>query len=345
MKQHAILKKSNFDHFITSLAMEQKVMAPVSKGFKSYAFESVTSGREVSLLHIPTILPPKKFFMPQYETIIEYSKRDGLNVHGVLEHEKTIVFGVHTCDLAGIQCLNMALSEPPKDINYLARKNKVLIIGIECNDYCDEYASCTLMGNELPNGGYDAFFTDLGEYFLIHLNTKWGDAALGKTTLLEPATEEHGKALETLREKKRGIFKNEVDIEHQKIAGLFDRSFKSPVWNDLDGRCLSCGNCTSVCPTCFCFDVIDEQNLDLLTGRRYRRWDSCQTESFATVAGGENFRHKRGARQRHRYYRKFSYQVEHFSRYFCTGCGRCSRTCMAKINLKETLSALNKESN
>jgi len=75
----------------------------------------------------------------------------------------------------------------------------------------------------------------------------------------------------------------------------------------------------------------------------YRRWDSCQNEEFAKVAGGENFRKARGARQRHRYMRKFHYPVEKYSRYFCTGCGRCSRTCMAKINLKETINSLIKE--
>ena len=93
----------------------------------------------------------------------------------------------------------------------------------------------------------------------------------------------------------------------------------------------------------YCFDVIDEPNLDLNTGKRYRVWDSCQNEGFAKVAGNENFREERGLRQRHRYMRKFSYPVGKFSKYFCTGCGRCSRTCMAKINLKETINALAEE--
>ncbi|MCL4536589.1 MAG: 4Fe-4S dicluster domain-containing protein [Nitrospirae bacterium] len=111
----------------------------------------------------------------------------------------------------------------------------------------------------------------------------------------------------------------------------------------MEERCLACGNCTNVCPTCYCFDIIDEIELDMKTGRRYRRWDSCQLEPFAKVAGGENFRKERSARQRHRYYRKFRYPVSKFARFFCTGCGRCSRTCMAKINLKDVLSALLKE--
>ncbi len=345
MKQYSILKKNHLEALIAALASEQKVMAPVSKGFKNFAFESVTSAKEISLVYIPTLLPPKKYFMPQYEKLLEYTTREGQNMEAVMEYEKMILFGVHTCDLAGIQCLNMALSEPPKDINYLARKNKILIFGLECNTYCDEYASCALMGNELPNGGYDAFLTDLGDYFIIHLNTQLGDEILEKSRLLEECTEDHWRELEKLRAEKRKIFKNEVNIEHQKISPMFDKVFNSPVWEDLDKRCIACGNCTSVCPTCYCFDVIDEPNLDLVTGERHRRWDSCQHESFATVSGGENFRKKRGSRQRHRYFRKFKYPVEKFARYFCTGCGRCSRTCMAKINLKETLTFLSKELN
>lgn len=345
MKQYAILKKKHLGDMISSIAMEHIVMAPVNKGFNNYAFKSVSSAKEITLNHKPTILPPKKYFLPQQETLIEYSIRDGMEVQAVMEYEKMVLFGVHTCDLAGIQCINMALSEPPKDINYLARKNRIAIMGYECNEYCDEYASCAMMGNELPNGGYDAFFTDLGDYFIIHLNTQYGDDILEKTKLIETATEAHWNELLKFREKKRQLFKKEVEVEHQKISELFDKCFDSKIWKDLEKRCLACGNCTNVCPTCYCFDVIDNPNLDLVTGRRYRTWDSCQNETFAKVAGGENFRKNRSARQRHRFFRKFKYPVDKFSRYFCTGCGRCSRTCMAKINLKETLTSLIKECN
>ncbi|PIQ88498.1 MAG: hypothetical protein COV72_08020 [Candidatus Omnitrophica bacterium CG11_big_fil_rev_8_21_14_0_20_42_13] len=105
-------------------------------------------------------------------------------------------------------------------------------------------------------------------------------------------------------------------------------------------RCVGCGNCTAVCPTCYCFDVLDELDFNLNDGLRYRIWNSCQMDDFARVSGGEDFRPGRDARQRHRYYRKFKYPVDKFNRYFCTGCGRCSRTCMAEINLIETVNDL-----
>lgn len=342
MKQFVILAKQDLDTFISALAQSQKVVAPVARGNANFSFQEVSSGKEVALKYIPTILPPKKYFLPTQETITSYNRREN-SLNAILEYEKMVIFGVHTCDLAGIQCLNMVFSDKPKDINYIIRKNKIAIIGLECNDYCDEYASCHVVENHLPNGGYDLFFTDLGDFFLVHINTMLGDELVSKAAVFKPADAKILKELEALREKKRSIFKDEVNVKHEQLKPLFDRSFNSKVWEDLQKRCVACGNCTNVCPTCYCFDIIDEPNLDLNTGARYRRWDSCQNEPFAKVAGNENFRKERSARQRHRYMRKFKYPVDKYSRYFCTGCGRCSRSCMARIKLKETINDLAKE--
>lgn len=344
MDQYAVLKKDKFNDFIASLAKGQKVVAPVEKGYNQYAFEQVTSGAEIAQGYIPTILSPKKFFFPQEETLGTYDISKGQDMQPIVEPEKMVLFGVRTCDLAGIQCLNMVFSERPKDMNYLIRKQEITIIGFECNDYCDKYASCRLVHNHTPNGGYDLFFTDLGDKFMVHVNTMAGEQIVEKANVFAKASEEDLKDLEALRAKKREIFaQNEVPVEHENIPELFEKVYNSKVWEDLADKCLACGNCTNVCPTCYCFDVIDEPNLDLKTGRRYRKWDSCQHETFAKVAGNESFREERGARQRHRYYRKFKYPINKFSRFFCTGCGRCSRTCMAEINLKDTLTALVKE--
>ena len=338
--QYVILGKDHFDGFISRLSGLQRLVAPVAKGCNNYAFEEVTSGGQIALNYIPTILPPKKYFLPQEETLLEYSLDKGLHVDTSVTYEKMVLFGVHTCDLAGIQCLNMVFSQQPKDYNYLVRKGSIIIIALECTVYCDDHASCNLVNASMPSGGYDLFFTDMGEYFIVHINTQAGDEIIETTNLFEGADRAHLRELAKLREQKRSIFKNELSIDPRNIPALFDRSFDSPVWKTLGDRCLACGNCTNVCPTCYCFDIVDEMKLDLNGGRRYRRWDSCQLEPFARVAGGENFRKERSARQRHRYYRKFRYPVPHYSRFFCTGCGRCTRTCMAGISLKETLTTL-----
>jgi sulfhydrogenase subunit beta (sulfur reductase) len=333
VKYH-ILEKRNLDLFIKNLSKKMKVVAPCKKGEKNYVFAEISSADEISENYIPTILPPKKYFMPQREKIIEFSM-DG-NLSAPCEKEKLAIFGVRTCDLSGIQCLNIVFNEKPIDCNFLMRKENIFIIGIECNKYCDEYASCAVVNSYLPNGGYDLFFTDIGEKYVINVNTQEGEDII-EAMKLPAASSNDMIALDKVREEKKKIFKNEINIDSSKIPQILEKAYNSKIWDEIGNKCVSCGNCTNVCPTCYCFDMDDKINLDLKTGERIRTWDSCQFETFAKVAGGENFREERSLRQRHRVYRKFKFPVDKYNRFFCTGCGRCSRTCMAGINLKEIL--------
>lgn len=338
-----ILKKDGLDGFIKTLSKTMKVVAPVARGAGNFAFQEVSAASEIALKYIPTILPPKKYFMPQREKMLDFDISGAQPVDkAVVEAGETAVFGVHTCDLAGIQCLNMVFSERPRDYNYLLRKDKLFLIGMECNDYCDEYASCALVNSHMPSGGYDLFFTDLGDRFMVHVNTQKAEELVEGMGLAK-AGHADTEALEKVRAHKRATFKSEVEVDPRKLPEIFARGVKSKVWEDAGRRCVSCGNCTNVCPSCYCFDMADTINLDMKTGSRNRTWDSCQVETFAKVAGGENFREERADRQRHRFYRKFKYSVDRFYRFFCTGCGRCTRTCMADISLKETLTSLVKE--
>ncbi|MDD5208094.1 MAG: 4Fe-4S dicluster domain-containing protein [Elusimicrobiales bacterium] len=339
-----ILKKDELDGFIRKLATKMKVCAPVAKGHNNFAFEEVSSAAGIALDYIPTILPPKKYFMPPREKLLDFDisgdkPRDTASV----DAEKLAIFGVHTCDLAGIQCLNMVFSEKPRDYNYILRKENIFIIGLECSRYCDGSATCALVGNHYPNGGYDLFFTELGDKFIIHVNTQKGED-LVEGMGLPKASSAYLESLDDVREEKRAVFQNEIGVDQKTLAGIVAARQESKVWQEIGSRCVSCGNCTNVCPTCYCFDMADTINLDMKTGFRTRTWDSCQFETFATVAGGENFRAERAGRQRHRINRKFSYPLDKFYRSFCTGCGRCTRTCMAKISLKDTLKALVAES-
>jgi len=341
--EYVTLQKHLFNDFIDFLVSRAKVVAPVSKGTHQFSFQEVSRGEQIALNYIPTILPPKKYFMPEHEILVEYAAGRGQKMQPVVEVENLALFGVHTCDLAGIQCLDVVFSDRPKDLNYLIRRGYVTVIGLECNDYCDHHASCGLMGNFLPRGGYDLFFTDLGEYYMVLVATQKGGDLVAASSLWEKATPENFTALQLLRERKGEIFQPEVPIDRRIIPLLFKEGFEAEVWEEIGNRCLSCANCTNVCPTCYCFDVKDVPDLDFQAGKRIRVWDSCQNEPFAKISSGESFRARRSDRKRHRFNRKFFYPLNRYNKFFCTGCGRCSRTCMAKIDLKETITQLARE--
>ncbi|MGC8867263.1 MAG: 4Fe-4S dicluster domain-containing protein, partial [Elusimicrobiales bacterium] len=316
----------------------------VKKWGNSLAFEEISCAEDIVIDgYVPTILPPKKYLMPQKETILEFSmKNDGFDENVVVLSEKMAIFGVRTCDLAGIQCLNIVMSDKPVDHHFIIRKENLFIIGVECLTYCDEYASCCFVNSHLPNGGYDLFLTDIGDKYFVYVNTQEGED-LVELFGLPQATSEDLKKLDLVRENKKKIFKNEVGFEASKIPEIFDKAYNSKVWEDVALKCVSCGNCTNVCPTCYCFDMEDRVEINLISGKRIRSWDSCQFETFAKVAGGENFRKERSLRLRHRVYRKFKFPYDKFNRFFCTGCGRCSRSCMAGISLKDILVKISEE--
>jgi len=126
-------------------------------------------------------------------------------------------------------------------------------------------------------------------------------------------------------------FPLKLNVPGRDLPSLLALSYKSPLWEELGQRCLACGSCNIVCPTCYCFDVREQISLDGKTGERYRVWDSCQLDEFARVGTGENFRKSRAQRLRNRFFRKGKYIPDMHHALGCVGCGRCARACLVDI--------------
>ena len=342
---YVYLEKNDLGKFIDILNKKYKVMAPVKKE-NQFVFAQVDSADEISIDYIPTILPPKKYFMPQKQDLGTFKMGDVAMSETNVDLEPTVLFGVHTCDIEGIECLDVVFNDAPADPYFIKKKKSIIIIGFECMKPCDEFATCVTMDTNKPKAGFDIMITDTGEKYIFHANSKAGDDLIGKHSIFEKI-EDIGKVkaeLSKLSDEKDKTFDKKLNADYKELTKVFRNSYDSKVWDDSIGkRCVSCGNCTAVCPTCYCFDMYDNVELDMSGGTRKRVWDSCQLEEFAEVAGGENFREERSSRQRHRYHRKFDYSIRKFNKFFCVGCGRCTRTCMAKINLIETVNDLTKE--
>jgi sulfhydrogenase subunit beta (sulfur reductase) len=324
-----ILQKKDLNSFVDRLLPSYRIGGPVQKN-GTFAFETIEKSEELHLDYPTTILPPKKFLFPVQETLFEFEDaRKGIMKEPELD-PPTVIFGVHACDLHAIQLLDHVFSTGQVDANYVNRRRQTLIVSIECLTPCDPASFCKSMGTLSADEGYDLHFVDLGETYAVDVMTDAGQELISKAEVI-PATEADIKRLNAVLSEKWPHFPYRLDFDVTDLPSLLNMSMKDPLWAELGERCLACAACTNVCPTCFCFDVRDEIDLNMASGRRVRNWDSCQLDAFAEVAGGHNFRKSRALRQRHRFMRKGRYILEAHKFLGCVGCGRCARACLVDI--------------
>jgi ferredoxin len=188
------------------------------------------------------------------------------------------------------------------------------------------------MGTLTVSNGYDLHLTDLGEAYAVDVGTERGASLLETYAAAQEASEGDMRTLNRVLGAKWPRFPYKLEFDVGELSALMSQSYDSPLWDQLAEICLACGQCTLVCPTCFCFNVTDVVELNLEKGERLRQWDSCQLDEFATVAGGESFREHQAARLRHRFMRKGRYLMEKYGELGCTGCGRCARSCLVDIS-------------
>ena len=337
-----VLKKSDLGAWIGALMAERRVAAPylkeTSPGDKAdlkFAWDYVADPAEVRLDYTVTVLGPKKFLRPSRQTVATYSLGADPQPKAVIDHEPQVLFGVHPCDVTAIATLDAAFYKGVPDPHYLARRNDTAIVCLDCAKPCDDTGFCLDMGSLYPETGWDVMLTPADDQYYVEVKTDLGQALVSKAKV-RATTKQDMQGRQAFTEKKRGQFHFQLPFEVKYLPEVLDASYDSLVWEAIARRCFSCGSCNTTCPTCYCWDIADELTMDLTKGCRTRRYDSCQIDPFATVAGGEDFRKDRSSRLRHRMFRKGKYILEQTGRTGCVGCGRCERACVAGISIKET---------
>ena len=330
------LPKGKLDFFASVVQQFGEVHAPVAQDGK-YVFKRLSSWSEARLDYDRTILPPKKYCLPPRETLFRYREGEGYLpcVDGL--DKRIILFGVHACDVYALNILDQVFSGKYDDPYYQTRRRNVAIIGIDCTP--DEHCFCRSMRADFVDRGFDLFFYDIGDYYLAFVATALGDDMVLATG---PLFEEVGPA-DIDEYKRRSCSKREafrLDVEIRDLPEIFEMEYQSEIWDELGAKCLACGSCSMVCPTCYCYDVADDTKLGSRDGGRNRSWDSCLFSTHALVAGGENFRKSPASRIKFRYYHKQRGFVAEYGRPSCVGCGRCITACPVKINISEVINKL-----
>ncbi len=248
--------------------------------------------------------------------------------------------GVRSCDLHALAVQDRVFSERAFiDPDYIARRAAAFIVAVTCGHPAST-CFCTSMGTgPRPDAGFDILLTEIldndGHRFLAQAGTDNGTDVLAALNAAS-ATDADAAAADAVVSTATEAITRTVDTD-----GIRDRLYaarESPRWDDVANRCLSCGNCTLVCPTCFCITTNDVEELAGPVGRE-RVWDSCFVVEYSYIHGGP-IRRSTAARYRQWLTHKFASWIDQFGTSGCVGCGRCITWCPTGIDVTEELAAL-----
>ena len=255
-------------------------------------------------------------------------------------HAPYAFIGVRSCDIHAIGLLDRVFRTGPyPDPGYVERRTKTFIVAVQCTEPGGTCFCSSMNTGPRASDGFDIALTEMidgGEHlFLAEGGTDRGRAVLASLSP-RPAEKDELSRAEELFEQAGHKFARRMPSG--RARGMAEEHFDHPRWDDIAKRCLSCANCTLVCPTCFCSTVEETTDLTGTRAERWRRWDSCFTTEFTKVAGG-NIRMSTRTRYRQWISHKLVHWVDQFGDPGCVGCGRCITWCPAHIDITEEAAA------
>jgi len=309
---------------------------------------------------------PKRLLFPQSDPLFRF---EGYQVEGLLDEGERVLFGLRPCDAAALVILDDFFRKDFPDPYYLARRERLTLIVLACTQP-ETSCFCTSTGTgPLAETGFDIQLVPLGELFLVQVATQKGQKLVEAAgDLFAEAPPDWQEQLARWREELTGKFALTLDVES---ASRLVREEAEPegFWESVAKRCLMCGGCAFICPTCSCFEVADvlERSLPVGTsleeepvgeslpkGVRLRLWDSCVFAGFTREASGHNPRAEQELRCARRYQHKLGSpdraatggpeRSSHCFRFRCVGCGRCVEACLSRLGMVKILRELTEAS-
>jgi ferredoxin len=279
--------------------------------------------------------PPKDVFFPQTEKMFDF-KLDNKKFVGYEEVEKDdaqmLLFGSRPCDARSFAILDKLFSWDYIDEYWVDKRNRATVISLGCSTPLRNCFCGSIGGDPNSSEGSDMLWTDIGDSYYVDSVTDKGNKILELGgALFADAGSEHQSAAEQTKAKAKAALPKAMNTEG--LSDALEKSFEDDYWKALAQRCLGCGICTLLCPTCHCFDISDVVSQG--EGKRERTWDSCQTPYYTLHASGHNPRPERKHRQRNRLFHKFWYIDNNLEVVGCVGCGRCISNCPVDIDIIE----------
>ena len=331
VKDVKIIAKKDFNSFVNNLIKEEKheVIGVKTKG-ERFVFDLLEDAGELRLNYDVTILPPKKYFLPQCENLMNFNLEKPFDAEESDVGKPRIIIGIHPYDIIALGQMDKVYLDSQKDDFYKKRRDNTIIIGVDIQKVSDRSFAASIETN-VTETGFDLMLTDLGNKYAVTIGSKKGESLLEKHAKVREAKNADIKKIHKVRVTIASQYKKKVKVDKEKWSSYLVENYDHALWGAKSDKCLECGSCTMVCPTCFCYDVKDEVSLNLKGGRRIRTWDGCLLHDFTKIGSGEVFRGDVRERFRHRFYRKGNYLPERYGFVACVGCGRCGIACLPDI--------------
>jgi len=329
--QYKSITKDEWDKALEHLLLSYTIFASIDNEFGlDYELIRPADIVRISYNKPKPATPLKSFFLPVKENVT--SERD--------DEKPRIIIGIPNCDIEGLCLLDeIYLDKEFNDIFYKKRRENTLLISSDCIGI-QEHCHC-LSYNIKPHSSKNADLAviNLEGMIVLRIITGKGEDFLKKIPSAQSvedknlisAIEKEQLATETL------LASSDKVLPDYRKTGKLVAEAKSVIWEKYSARCVSCGACTTICPTCTCFLLIDKPGFE-----KVKQTDTCQYPGFERVAGGEDVLHELHNRFRNRYMCKYIWKPAKFSSSACTGCGRCIEACIGKINKNELFNELAK---
>jgi len=339
------ISKDNWSNGLARLAESYHLFGPV-KDAEFYNFKELAKGQSPDFDFLNTRLSAKSIIYPQSEALLDYSLDESREDHHIMkevdaDYSPRAVIGIRPCDAKAFVLVghNFDTSEY-KDPYWIRAREATTLVGLACDAPCSS-CFCTTAGcGPYHEEGLDVLLVDAGNDYLAKVLTDKGQklmqAAGWKT---EADVDAAGRKLEAQKQAAASKIAASVRTDNLREIDTTEL-YNAPFWEEVSFACINCGTCTFLCPTCWCFDMQDE-NLGK-SGVRMRNWDSCMFPLFTQHGSGHNPRGTKLHRVRQRFMHKLKYYVDKYDVGIqCVGCGRCIRSCPVNIDIRRVCEYMN----
>lgn len=339
------IDKKDWSGGIKRLTRAYRLYGPV-KGDKYHLFKPVDDQTLTDLSFSNTRMSPKTLVQPQSEVMFEYSLDETRSDHHILKQtekdtRESAIIGVRPCDSAAFLLVKRNFdTKEHRDPYWVDAYEAMTRVGLACDNPCST-CFCTTAGcGPFHEAGLDVLLIDKPDRFMAKCITQKGETFLKNADWTEVEDPDAAcREIALLKEAAENQILSTVKTDRLKTLKTTDL-YEAPFWEDISFSCINCGTCTYVCPTCWCFDIQDEN--DGSEGVRMRNWDSCMFPLFTLHGTGHNPRGTKLHRVRQRFMHKLKYYVDKYDNGIqCVGCGRCVSLCPVNIDIRRVCNLMN----